>query len=52
MDWEKGVSGIISKSGVYSIKNDFAMKILCFIEAGNNTGFLASVKREHDGKTK
>ncbi len=31
-------------------RNDFAMKITAFVEAGHSTGYLADVKREHDGK--
>lgn len=37
------------KGGTSSAKNDFAMKIISFVEAGNSTGYMASVKREHDG---
>lgn len=48
-DWEKGISGV-TKGGNADIKNDFAIKILCFVEAGSSTGYLANVKREHDGK--
>lgn len=48
-DWEKGTSGV-RKGGNDDIKNDFAIKILCFVEAGQSTGYLASVKREHDAK--
>ncbi|SMN12437.1 hypothetical protein SPBRAN_887 [uncultured Candidatus Thioglobus sp.] len=47
VDWERGVSGT-TKCGSINDKNDFALKITHFIEAGNNTG---SIKREHDGKT-
>ncbi|ORU95017.1 MAG: hypothetical protein A6F71_10260 [Cycloclasticus sp. symbiont of Poecilosclerida sp. M] len=41
VDWERGVSGT-TKCGSINDKND------CSIEAGNNTGFLGSIKREHD----
>ena len=51
VDWEQGVSGIM-KDNTSIAKNDFAMRITAFIEAGNSTGYMCTVKREHDGKTK
>ena len=50
-DWSAGVSGV-TKGGQRDTKNDFAIKIVAFVEAGNSTGYLASVKREHDGETR
>ena len=47
-DWEKGTSGII-KGERKDARNDFAMKIVSFVEAGSSTGYLCQVKREHDG---
>jgi hypothetical protein len=40
------------KSGTSTAKNDFALKITAFVEAGNSTGYLGVLKREHDGKTR
>ena len=34
------------------VKNDFAIDITAFVEAGTSTGYLARVKREHDGKVR
>ena len=51
MDWERGISGVL-KGSTSTAKNDFAMKITAFVEAGNNTGYMCILKREHDGKTK
>ena len=45
-DWSAGVT----KGGQRDTKNDFAIKIVAFVEAGNSTGYLASVNREHDGE--
>ena len=40
------------KSNQEDGRNDFAMEIIAFVEAGSNTGYLAKVKREHDGKVR
>ena len=50
-DWVNAVSGVV-KGGNKEAKTDFAIKITAFVEAGNSTGYLADVKREHDGKTR
>lgn len=50
-DWEKGTSGVI-KGGYKDAKNDFAVTLTAFVEAGSSTGYLADVKREHDGKVR
>ncbi len=34
------------------VKNDFALEIVAFVEAGSNTGYLVKVKREHDSKVR
>lgn len=49
-DWESGTSGVTKKGGIRDARNDFAMNITAFVEAGNSTGYLANVKREFDGK--
>lgn len=49
VDWERGVLGIL-KGGNSTAKNDFALKITAFVEAGSSAGYLCTVKREHDGK--
>ena len=48
-DWENGVSGVI-KGAYKDAKNDFAITLTAFVEAGSSTGYLASIEREHDGK--
>jgi hypothetical protein len=48
-DWEGGTSGWIKGSDKLT-KNDFAMKMVALVEAGNDTGYLVDVKREHDNK--
>lgn len=50
-DWEKGISGVI-KGDNKDARNDFALRMLCFVEVGNSTGYLCAVKREHDGLIK
>ena len=40
------------KGGTSTAKNDFAISITAFVEAGNNTGYMCIVKREHNCKTK
>lgn len=48
-DWEHGISGV-TKGAYKDAKNDFAITLTAFVEAGSSTGYLASIKREHDGK--
>lgn len=46
-----GISGVI-KGDNKDARNDFALRMLCFVEAGNSTGYLCAVKRERDGLIK
>ena len=39
----------IALCGINEYKGDFVMKLVCFVGAGNCTGFLALVKRAIDG---
>ena len=50
-NWSAGVSGV-TRGGQRDAKNDFAIKIVAFVEAGNSTVYVASVKQEHDGETR
>ena len=45
------MSGVM-KGSTSTAKSNFAIKIAAFVEAGNSTGYMYTVKREHDGKTK
>ena len=40
------------KGGSMEVKNDFAIEIVSFVEAGSSTGYLAKVKRELDCKVR
>ncbi len=42
----------MKKGGNIDVKNDSAMEIEAFVEAGSSTGYLAKVKRELDGKVR
>ena len=42
----------MTRGGQRDAKNDFAIKIVAFVEAGNSTVYVASVKQEHDGETR
>ena len=51
-DWERGVSGSVGREGVHHVLNDFAIKITSLVKAGQHTGYMAEVKREHDGSVR
>ena len=45
------MSGTVTgKGSVHHVLNDFAMSLKFIVNAGVNTGYLAEVKREHDGE--
>lgn len=53
MMWDDPAIHLQQNDGSLSIKkSDFALKLSAMVEAGDNTGFLANVKRAIDGQQK
>lgn len=50
-DWCNGVSGVV-RGATEVPKNNFAMKLVTFVEAQAASGYFADVKRELDHKIK
>ena len=53
MMWDEPAIHLQQNDGCLSNKkSDFAIKLSAMVEAGENTGFLANVKRAIDGQQK
>ena len=50
IDWENPSISTVHADGSFSKKGDFAIKISAMVEAQDNTGFIAVVKRAIDNK--
>ena len=53
MDWDQCGVFLRQNDGTYSSRKcDFAIRLVSLVEAGENTGYLADVKRSIDEKRK
>jgi hypothetical protein len=48
-DYVEGTCGVLDRNNTRTRKGDFAMRILSFVEAGDNTGYFCNIKRQMDG---
>jgi hypothetical protein len=48
-DSSEGTCGVVDKNEVRTRKGDFFINILSFVEAGENTGYFCTIKRQMDG---
>lgn len=48
-DYSQGTCGVVDKAGARTRKGDFAIKVVSFVKAGENTGYFCNIRREMDG---